>query len=378
MNNPLSSPAAAPQKRIVQLDLLRAVAVLLVVGNHMTVCPPETNFYFNKFTSFWNRGGWVGVDLFFVLSGFLVSGLLFREYKKTGDLDIKRFLIRRGFKIYPSFWVLLAATCFAALFVDVHFSRSGLVGEFFFVQNYAPHFWEHTWTLAVEEHFYIALCILFFALLKFKNAAKNPFAAVPKIFVFLTAVCLMLRLLTAYFLPFGYERNIEPTHLRLDSLFFGVFISYLWHFKDFSENEFVKRHKFSIGLAGVALLLPAFLFDFNDTHVWLATVGLSMFYLGGGMLLVFALKTDFSKLPFAAFFAYAGTFSYSIYLWNAPVQYFLSKTIRVSETDGSGRWFLYAAVYLTATFVVGVSMSKLIEYPLLKIRNKYFPMRAAD
>lgn len=78
------------------LDLLRLVAILLVLGRHLL--PGYEN---NTFLSIWRTGGWVGVDLFFVLSGFLVSGLLFEEYKKRGSLDLKRFLIRRGFKIYP-------------------------------------------------------------------------------------------------------------------------------------------------------------------------------------------------------------------------------------------------------------------------------------
>ena len=87
-----------PSNRLPQLDFLRAVAVLLVIGNHSAICPPEVNFYLNKITSVWYRGGWTGVDLFFVLSGFLVSGLLFNEYRKRGDINLKRFLIRRLMK----------------------------------------------------------------------------------------------------------------------------------------------------------------------------------------------------------------------------------------------------------------------------------------
>ena len=363
MNNP-------PQKRLPQLDLLRAIAVLLVVGNHMTVCPVETNFYFYELTRVWNRGGWVGVDLFFVLSGFLISGLLFREYQKSGDLNIKRFLVRRGFKIYPAFWVLIATTCVAAVFYQTNFYRLGLLGEGLFVQNYAPHLWEHTWTLAVEEHFYIGLCVLFFALLKFKkNAVENPFTSVPKIFALLAVVCLSMRLLTGFSFPFQYGRIIEPTHLRLDSLFFGVFISYFWHFKNLSENEFIKRHKLSIGLAGAVLLLPAFVFEL-ETHIWIAGIGLTLFYLGSGMLLVCFLKSDFSKIPLANLLTYTGTFSYSIYLWNAPVQEWLGQS--VLKLTGNN-WFLYAGIYLAATFLIGVGMAKLVEYPILRIRNKYYP-----
>src|SRR5213594_2434573 len=87
--------------RIVQLDLIRCLAVLLVLGRHMTPCPRETSYLMWALTSVWGRGGWIGVDLFFVLSGFLVSGLLFREYKSREAVNATHFLIRRGFKIYP-------------------------------------------------------------------------------------------------------------------------------------------------------------------------------------------------------------------------------------------------------------------------------------
>ena len=77
--------------RITSIDFLRGVAVLLVVFRHIMLEPILSNI------------GWVGVDLFFVLSGFLVSNLLFQEYKQTKTVKPIRFLIRRGFKIYPLF-----------------------------------------------------------------------------------------------------------------------------------------------------------------------------------------------------------------------------------------------------------------------------------
>lgn len=355
--------------RVPQLDLLRALAVLLVVGNHLTVCPPEVNFYVYKFTEAWNRGGWVGVDLFFVLSGFLISGLLFREYQKTGDLRIKRFLVRRGLKIYPAFWVLIAITCAVAAFYDIGFYRFGLLGELFFVQNYAPHLWEHTWTLAVEEHFYVGLCALFFVLLRFKKSgADNPFRSIPLIFAVLAVVCLSFRFLTEAFFAFQYERSIESTHLRLDSLFFGVLISYLWHFKNLADSEFIKKYKTFIGMAGALLLVPAFIFPL-ETHYWIATFGLTLFYVGGGMLLIFGLKADVSKIPFADSIARVGTFSYSIYLWNVPVHNWFGKWL----LNSTGNWFLYASVYFIATFAIGIVTAKIIERPVLRIRDKYFP-----
>src|SRR4051794_1611079 len=84
--------------RLKQLDVLRTVAVLLVICHH------------NSIDNVVSPVGWVGVDLFFVLSGFLVAGLLLAEYQKNGELNIGRFLFRRGMKIYPAFWSMIVAT----------------------------------------------------------------------------------------------------------------------------------------------------------------------------------------------------------------------------------------------------------------------------
>ena len=81
-----------------RLDVLRCVAVLLVLMNH------------GRVSEFFNRTGWAGVDFFFVLSGFLISGLLFGEHEKHGTINFKRFFIRRGLKIYPAFYVFLILT----------------------------------------------------------------------------------------------------------------------------------------------------------------------------------------------------------------------------------------------------------------------------
>lgn len=85
-----------------RLDILRGIAVLFVLGRHGVM------------EGVWKETGWAGVDLFFVLSGFLISGLLFSEYKRKRSIDLARFIIRRGFKIYPSFYLMLLTTFLVA------------------------------------------------------------------------------------------------------------------------------------------------------------------------------------------------------------------------------------------------------------------------
>ena len=106
----------SPRGRIVALDLLRLLAILMVFGRHMGM-PPKTQTWMLT----WQRGGWVGVDLFFVLSGFLVAGLLFAQFQAEQKLSIGRFFVRRGCKINPPFFVLIAVTVVTA-FLGGHLS----------------------------------------------------------------------------------------------------------------------------------------------------------------------------------------------------------------------------------------------------------------
>jgi peptidoglycan/LPS O-acetylase OafA/YrhL len=105
--------AAASSSRSQPLDVLRLVAALLVLGNHMQAPPSSVGPATWALAQAWIRGGWVGVDLFFVLNGFLVSGLLFQEHQRCGAVSPKLFFIRRGFKIYPAFWALIAFSVLA-------------------------------------------------------------------------------------------------------------------------------------------------------------------------------------------------------------------------------------------------------------------------
>lgn len=356
--------------RLPQIDFLRAAAVFLVIGNHMEVCPPTISSFLYQATEIWHRGGWAGVDLFFVLSGFLISGLLFSEYKKHDRINIKKFLVRRGFKIYPAFWFFICVSLIIINLSGENLYRRGIFDELFFVQNYQPAIWEHTWSLAVEEHFYIFLSLLFFVLLitNRKDAGKNSFAFIPKLFFFIAAFCLLLRCVTAVYLPFQYNWNIEPTHLRIDSLFYGVFLAYLWHFRGLSESRFLEKHKFFIGLAGACCFLPVFIFVLRETPL-LSTIGLTLLYIGSGFVLLALLRSDAAKNSFVRSFAGLGKYSYSIYIWNLPVHFWLTKFTDLAAEN----WFLYAFLYWAGTLVLGIGTAKLVEYPVLRLRDKIMP-----
>jgi len=357
-----------------KLDILRAVAVLLVLGRH------------SEGPRFWNFVGWVGVDLFFVLSGFLISGLLFAEYKATGDIGWKRFFVRRGFKIYPAYYALILATFVWQIAAHEYIPFRLYVPELLMYQNYAEHLWLHTWSLAVEEHFYIFLPLILLLLVRWRSGkySSEPFRAVPHICLIISIACLLQRLYVVMTLPdlasnWGYV--LFRSHLRFDSLFFGVFLGYLHHFRQQELTRFMAMRlpRILLPLASVILLLPCTFLAIQSK--FLLVFGLTSLYLGFGGLLICALygwrngktgaPTAFRKFGIPAIAAYIGKYSYSIYLWHPMI----------SQHDQAFLHFVWPHVAGKALFagnilvelVVGIALSLAIEGPALNFRDRYFP-----
>lgn len=200
---------------------------------------------------------------------------------------------------------------------------------------------------------------------------KNSFDFVPRLFVFIAIVCFGLRILTNNYLPFSYGAFIEPTHLRIDSLFFGVLLSYLWRFRGLAENEILQGNKVWLFILGILCFVPAFVFELNEAH-WIVEVGLNFFYLGGDCLLLAMLYSNFKLNFFLQTLARFGKYSYSVYLWNLPAHFWLAKYTNLAVEN----WFFYALIYWTGTLALGIGTAKLVEYPILRLRDKIFPAPA--
>lgn len=321
-------------------------------------------------SSGWHRGGWVGVDLFFVLSGFLVSGLLFREHGNFGVIAAKQFLIRRGFKIYPAFWVFMAVTVAEAFLLHGRFHPKAVLSELLFVQNYAFPHWNHTWSLAVEEHFYILLLLLLLFL--GTRDSSNPFRSVPKIFAVIGIFSLSGRLLTSSCAGPSLKALLLPSHLRMDSLFCGVFVSYLYHYHRTHLLAFGKRHRLLLLTVGLLVLSPAFFLPIESTPS-LLTFGLTAFYLGSACILIACLSFHSPRSSALNATAYVGSHSYSIYLWHMPVLLWVMPALAAYLRS----WPLFCGAYLACATIAGISMAAAIEFPLLRLRDRWFPTRAS-
>jgi peptidoglycan/LPS O-acetylase OafA/YrhL len=357
--------------RIRQLDILRAFAVLLVMGRHWWPCPEGTNPVVRVLVNAWEQCGWIGVDLFFVLSGFLIAGLLFREHRQHGSIRLKRFLIRRAFKIYPAFYVYLAFALFI-LSSEGMFRWSVVWSEVLFVQNYFERAWVHSWSLAVEEHFYLFLPLLLLVLIKCGRGA-DPFRPLVWVLFIVAPLLLGLRIWTAVNVPYTNPSHMFPTHLRIDSLLFGVALSYWHHYHPDTVSALFGRFNRLFLASGIALVLPTVWVD--PSHPLMHTVGLTAVYLGFGSILMATLYrqpsgTTFLR-PLGTLLAGIGVYSYSIYLWHLPM-----REAGLPLFRGLGGYFPGLAIYVAGSVIIGIGMSRLIEMRALKLRDRLFPALA--
>ena len=349
------------KERLLSLDVLRTASLLLVMGRHM----PEPPGGDSALASVIRCGGWIGVDLFFVLSGFLVSGLLFDEHKRSGGLRWGRFLGRRGFKIYPAFYAMLALT-FANELVRGRLRARPALAELLFFQNYTPGLWVHTWSLAVEEHFYLLLPALLLVLLRFGARAGDPFRLVPAAWLTAAALLLGLRCLNLR-LPFDYWTHFMPTHLRLDSLLLGVAISYCFRYRKVWVEHW-QRHRALLAACGALLLAPAFAFELDRTP-WIWTAGFLVFALGSGLLLV-SLHGALPTNAFTRAVGYVGARSYSIYVWHLPVRYWVTDKIAARLHLGAAA---STALFVAGSIAAGIGLAALLEQPTLRLRDRLLP-----
>lgn len=350
------------------LDILRLTAVVMVLVRHLHL--PSTEC---AFLTIWQTGGWVGVDLFFVLSGFLVSGLLFKEFIRDQKINLKRFILRRGLKIYPAFYAFFLFTICVMLITNQSIAVRPLLGDALFLQNYLGSVWGHTWSLAVEEHFYIGIALLCLFATRTPISAKkskNPFRFIPILFCSISLFCLLIRISNLFiFKTYSHEAFLFRTHLRIDSLMFGVLISYFWHFHNL-RSTIQKFDSFLLLMIGFLLLSPAFLFPLEQ-YKFVSVFGVVLFYIGSGSMMLAALRLKESQSRLMTLLGGLGASSYSIYLWHMP--WGTWGWLAFKKVTGLDAYLWYLVFYMVGSLGFGWVMSKIIEWPVLKFRDRLFP-----
>lgn len=386
-----ASQSRAGSSRNAALDVLRGIAILLVMGVHFNFSSPHaTSVAF--VANVWRTVGLVGVDLFFVLSGFLIGSLLLTEVERHSVLNVPRFLIRRGFKLYPVYYSFLAYTILMAsaksyghthelgpsLWIHVREFLPSLI----FVQNYIhPNPAAHTWSLAIEEHFYILLPLLIVAL-----GSNRVWKWLLPICLSAIPVCLGFRIVeilreqaqgTA---TSATHLNIGQSHFHFDALMLGVALAVI---AIRHPVYFIKlaRYPKTFVIAGLALWFIS-LVPMQWIFFW-GTFGFTLRLLGSAMILL-ALCHQGPRMKRTALIAKAsgllawiGANSYAIYVWHVTVmgsaeKAFVFRLGHVIPNDGL-RWIVMATCLVVTAVLAGALVTRLVERPSLALRDRTFP-----
>ncbi|MBI2302983.1 MAG: acyltransferase [Armatimonadetes bacterium] len=370
-------------QRAWRLDVLRGLAVLFVVLFHCNekwYAGSSLRFLIKPFHYF----GWSGVDLFFVLSGFLISGLLFREYQRYGSVSVTRFLIRRGFKIYPTYYIWFAVvSCGAYLAHDPVTLREVFYNLIYFqVYAHANRF-PLTWTLCIEEHFYFMMAFAAAAALAWRRPGRDAFDGLPGIAVALSLLPLAMRVIRVLKHPdVPHWSGQMPTHLRYDELFVGVVLGYYHAFHRERFIAFVRRWRYTVALVSVAFLIVRFA-DVLPT-VWWYGPGYAMlgWAYGGVVALVVAAPPPAEGPPARVWgwLAAIGKISYSMYLFEYVPLGVLAAVFplaAVQQLSAEARAWLVVVTYLTGTWAISYAAWWLIERPALALRDRWYPSRSS-
>ena len=363
--------------RMPGLDLLRAIAIVWVMLFHSFIVGGLGDGY-----DWLSRYGWMGVDLFFVLSGFLIGSQLLAPLARGERLDLRGFYLRRAFRILPAFLVVLALYVLVPGFRE----KPGLEPWWkfaTFIVNFNIDYtlnqaFSHAWSLCVEEHFYLLFPLLAWWMLRKPSLAKVVVACVGVVLAGIalrSAICLHDAALDP---PRNWfvEDIYYPTWCRLDGLLAGVVLATLKTFRPRWWARAASRANVAL-LLGLATLGVAFWLFRERTGLLGNSIGWPVLSLGLA-LLVFAGAQRGGwigrwRTPGAAWLA---AISYSLYLTHKAVFHLVDSAFGEQLSGGGPAAF---AAYAAAALLGGALLHYLVERPFLRLRERALsPRRTAD
>jgi peptidoglycan/LPS O-acetylase OafA/YrhL len=347
----VASPSLADRNPA--LDGLRAIAVAAVVVNHLR---PHAL-----------PGGWLGVDIFFVLSGYLITTLLLREHHGRGRLDLRHFYSRRARRLLPALFLLLAAVAIVARFSPDEPGFTGLRGDGFaalgYVANwrfiatgasyfdaFAPSPLRHLWSLAVEEQFYLLWPLVLIVVLR-RHGARA---------VGITAVALALASSVAMAVLYGNGAHVSRIYFGTDTHVHSVLIGCALAAIGPAQRRW--RGAGVAALVAVAGIGVAFA-RLSGTGPFAYRGGIVAVSLLTAVVIAAATTPSgagvvgraFSWRPLCAL----GLISYGVYLWHWPI----IEYVDADRTGVSGAWLI--AIQVGLTLLIATASFLLLERRVL-------------
>jgi peptidoglycan/LPS O-acetylase OafA/YrhL len=352
-----------PSSRIEGLDGLRAVAVMTVLVSHIFIAVPGVLQY--SFFRTFARGGFLGVNIFFVMSGFLITSRLLQDKETGGQINLRKFYAHRALRIFPAVTVFLAAHYFYAVKND--FPLSGTAANEFamtkatFLQyaNYAVYknpmtqFIDNVslWSLSIEGQFYIAVPIVVFVLFR-----KNRSNYLPVGIIVLSIGILAIQRGIVYN-DLGWFATYIRTDTRIESLIIGMLGAVLMMKTNVVKPTFLRYASFPAVIVVVVIVLYG---RADGSFMW----------FGGMTLFDVACLVIVLALAHQAFFAsrilcwkpiaWVGVISYGLYIWQIPV-------FRIIQRHGEKLSNIERLVLaMSATFLLSALSWYLIERPAMR------------
>ncbi len=354
------------------LDLMRALAILWVMLFHfrLSIGIPHLLYWPSRY-------GWMGVDLFFVLSGYLIGSQLLRPYLKGAEPSLPQFYIRRAFRILPAFLAVLGLYVFVPLFREA----PGLspVWQFLtFTENFRIDYlhdqaFSHVWSLCVEEHFYLVLPLLVLVLMR-KPRFSKALAVILSILVFGIVVRgwiylhqlkpLLLAGDNEFYLRYT-ERIYYPTYTRLDGLLVGVVLAAVKTFRPLWWQKMMDRGWVLLFTGSSVCALAMWLF-FDRFGFPATLIGFPLMSAGLGLLVAASISPS-CWLSKVRGFGLIATLAYSVYLTHKEIAHL--DRMYLGRYLQNGGWLAFLIVFSTC-FLAAAVLYFAIERPFLRLRKR--------
>ena len=366
---PASAPAAAVRvdalRRIPSLDGIRGLAILMVMGMHTlqqyAVAPPI------RLSLFVILNGSLGVAIFFVLSGYLITRLLLQEFDRTGSVRLRRFYLKRALRILPPLYVYLGALCLLTLTGRLALSHLDLASSLLFFHDYALRSsWttEHLWSLAVEEQFYLIWPLLLLLCLHGRVNRRRALQLTIAIILLSPAI----RVFSAG-APEPLIRHGAGFHMHADLLSFGCLAALA---EGTARFERVYRFATRLPLLLLGALVVASGLEMRFQNYWSYPIGRTC----AGALIVFLLlwcvrnaQSPVGRLLNSPLLVHLGILSYSLYLWQTLFLNESSQTLLHGLAHGLSAVDRFPMSWLV-TFVVAELSLHLVERPSFALRDR--------
>ncbi len=345
-------------KRNFGLDLLRAISIWLVLFQHAGINIPGLKPL---------KIGGIGVEIFFVISGFLIGGILFKEIYKKNKLrkTLQKFWVRRWFRILPLYYLILALKF---IFIDDSIGWNVLYYVFFLQNNfYGIDYFQVSWSLVIEEWFYLFSPIFLFYAIHFLKKEKRI------VYAMIAFILLVVVLRSMYVLHgnVSYEGINGNFPFRFDSLFIGVLLAYL-NYKKWLLFAILKSKV--VFLSGLGLFFGyiyyywslAYPHDLINDRYFPRTIGFFILPFSIGLILPYVTGITISnwKKLHIRFIVQTSILTYAIYL----IHPFIYKNILNTEWIHPYPFRFMLSILLT--YLLAFLSYQGFEKPILKYRDK--------